>query len=167
MKPTSAQTIGPFWHLIRDPREADLTRFGAEGARIVLTGSVLDGDGAPVTDACVEIWQTNPATSRFFGWGRCETDARGEFRFTTLAPDEPKSDGAPRIMVMLHARGLLKPLATCAYFASDARNTSDPLLRAIGDAARRATLMARATDASTWRFDIRLQGDGETVFLEL
>ena len=84
---TSSQTIGPFWHLLEHPEWADLTRFGAAGARITLTGSVIDGDGNPVTDAAVELWQSDPpADDRFPGFGRSRTDERGEFRFTTLKP---------------------------------------------------------------------------------
>ena len=78
---TSSQTIGPFWHLIEHPEWSDLTRFGAAGARVTLTGTVIDGDGNPVTDAAVELWQADPpADESFPGFGRCRTDERGEFR---------------------------------------------------------------------------------------
>ena len=73
---TANQTIGPFWHLIEDPTWADLTRFGAEGEKIVLTGTLYDGGNNTVADAAVEIWQTSPETSETFpGFGRCRTDA--------------------------------------------------------------------------------------------
>jgi len=155
---TASQTIGPFWHRLADPALADLTRLGAVGAPLALTGRVLDGDGAPVTDACVEIWQATPAASAtFLGWGRCATDVRGGFAFRTLAPDPV----APYLAVAILARGLLKPLWTRVYFA----DTGDALLAAL-PAARRITLLAQAQPPD-WRWDIRLQGDGETVFLEL
>lgn len=155
---TASQTIGPFWHLLSEPSTADLTRLGATGPRLVLAGSVVDGDGAPVSDACVEIWQATPAASPAFpGWGRCATDAAGGFRFVTLAPDA----GAPYSAVAILARGLLKPLWTRVYFA----DIADPLLASLPPA-RRATLLAKRDDGG-WRWDVRLQGDGETVFLAL
>jgi protocatechuate 3,4-dioxygenase alpha subunit len=155
---TASQTIGPFWHLLGESGNTDLTRLGATGARIELAGRVLDGDGAPVTDACIEIWQaTPPASPTFLGWGRAATDGHGEFRFVTLAPDPAE----PYLAVAVFARGLLKPLWTRVYLAE----VADPLLAALPPA-RRATLLARP-DPPHWRWDIRLQGDGETVFLEL
>jgi len=155
---TSSQTIGPFWHLLSEPQAADLTRLGATGPRVVLAGRITDGDGAPVGDACVEIWQATPAASpSFIGWGRCATDRAGGFRFVTIAPD----DAAPYLAVAILARGLLRPLWTRVYFAE----VADPLLAALPPA-RRATLLARR-DGDAWHWDVRLQGDGETVFLAL
>jgi protocatechuate 3,4-dioxygenase alpha subunit len=165
---TSHQTIGPFWHLIADSADADLLRFGAGGTRIVLEGTVTDGDKKPVTDACIEIAQSSPRRSdRFFGWGRCATDAEGWFRFQTIAPDPKDGSAAPRVDIIVHARGLLKPLYTCAYFEGDPRNAGDPLLAAIVDPARQRTLIARSTGELRFRFDVRLQGEDETVFLDL
>jgi protocatechuate 3,4-dioxygenase alpha subunit len=162
MRPvTPSQTIGPFWHMLADPMATDLTRFGAPGPRLQLTGRVIDGDDAAISDACVEIWQATPAASPVFsGWGRCATNALGAFRFVTLAP----SAAAPYLSVAVFARGLVRPLWTRVYFA----DTGDALLAAL-PAARRATLVAQAEtgEPARWRWDIRLQGDGETVFLEL
>ncbi len=155
MQATASQTIGPFWHPHGDPALADLTRRVPGAARIRLAGHLRDGDGAAVTDACVEIWQTTPAVSGFAGWGRCATDARGGFGFVTLAPDA----AAPCLAVAVFARGLLQPLWTRVYFA----DVADPLLASLPPA-RRATLIARP-DGADWRWDIRLQGEGETVFL--
>ena len=159
MRPvTPSQTIGPFWHMLEDPTICDLTRFGATGERLLLSGRVVDGEDAPVSDACVEIWQASPAASPVFtGWGRCATNVQGAFRFVTLAPDP----GTPYFAVCVLARGLLKPLWTRVYFA----DTSDPVLAAVPQA-RRATLLAQAGDTG-WRWDIRMQGAGETVFFEL
>jgi protocatechuate 3,4-dioxygenase, alpha subunit len=155
---TGSQTIGPFWHLLAEPEHADLTRLGATGPRLELAGTMRDGDGAALTDACIEIWQATPAASPVFtGWGRCATDASGGYRFVTLAPDP----SAPYLAVAIFARGLLKPLWTRVYFA----DIGDALLAALPPA-RRATLLAQRRDAG-WRWDIRLQGDGETVFLDL
>jgi len=117
---TSGQTIGPFWHLIEHPEWADLTRFGASGTRMTLIGSVVDGDGNPVTDAAVEVWQSDPpADDRFPGFGRSRTDERGEFHFTTVKPGPVAGRGntqqAPHFAIALHVRGLLKGLVTRAY----------------------------------------------------
>jgi protocatechuate 3,4-dioxygenase, alpha subunit len=173
---TGGQTIGPFWHLIEHPEWADLTRFGAIGTPIALTGSVVDGDGNAVTDAAVELWQANPpADERFPGFGRCRTDERGQFRFVTLKPGPVPGRGntqqAPHFAIALHARGLLKPLVTRAYFADEVLNETDPLLSAVEDPSRRATLMAHPDARDSWRIDIRLQrgrnGEAETVFLDI
>ncbi|PZW44830.1 protocatechuate 3,4-dioxygenase alpha subunit [Humitalea rosea] len=172
---TASQTIGPYWHLLAEPDWEDLTRFGPDGAeRITLTGTITDGDGALVTDACVEIWQADPpASDDFLGWGRAATDAKGRFRFTTLKPGPVPGRGntqqAPHIAITILARGLLKALVTRVYFEGEALNATDPLLTAIEDPARRATLLAHATGEGVWSLDIRLQGDGaaETVFLDV
>jgi protocatechuate 3,4-dioxygenase alpha subunit len=157
MKPvTPSQTIGPFWHPLAEPALTDLTRFGAAGERLTLTGTVVDGAGAPVTDACVELWQATPAASPTFpGWGRCATGPRGEFALTTVMPEPAYA------AVAVLARGLVKPLWTRVYFA----DTGDALLSSLAPA-RRATLLARA-DGGVWRWDIRLQGEAETVFFDL
>jgi protocatechuate 3,4-dioxygenase alpha subunit len=139
---------------------ADLTRFGATGPRLQLTGRVFDGDGAPITDACIELWQATPAASpAFLGWGRCATNVQGAFRFLTLTPDAE----APYFAIAIFARGLVKPLWTRVYFA----DPGDPWLAAL-PAERRATLVAQPEPGApdSWRWDIRLQGDGETVFLD-
>jgi protocatechuate 3,4-dioxygenase alpha subunit len=154
---TASQTIGPFWHLLGETGLDDLTRLGATGTRIELTGRVIDGDGAPVTDACIELWQATPAASpSFLGWGRCATDLHGAYRFATLAPDA----AAPCFAIAVFARGLLRPLLTRVYLA----DVADPLLAALPPG-RKATLLARVAPGG-WRWDIRLQGDGETVFLD-
>lgn len=167
---TASQTIGPYWHLIEHPEFADLTRFGAEGEVITLTGRITDGDGAPVGDCCVEIWQSSPAASeRFPGYGRARTDAQGVYRFTTIRPGPVAGLGnalqAPHIAFNLLARGILTRLVTRAYFAGEPLNETDPLLNLVPEA-RRGTLIAGQA-AGEWRFDIRLQGEGETVFLDI
>jgi protocatechuate 3,4-dioxygenase alpha subunit len=169
---TSSQTIGPYWHLIDDPTWYDLTRFGAVGERIELTGRVTDGDGAPVSDAAVEIWQSSPPADDLFpGYGRSITDKSGEFRFITLKPQAVPGPGntlqAPHFLVALMARGLLKVLFTRAYFDGEPLNETDPLLSAIEDPTRRATLIAIPYGNAAWRMDIRMQGGNETVFLDI
>jgi protocatechuate 3,4-dioxygenase alpha subunit len=169
---TASQTIGPYWHLIEDKSWADLTRFGAEGEKIVLTGTVYDGDGKPCPDACIEIWQADPPVSDIFtGFGRSNTDATGTYRLVTLKPGSVPGRGnaqqAPHIAIWVLSRGVMKGLATRAYFRGDPSNESDPLLQSIEDPDRRTTLIAAPEGAATWRFDIRLQGENETVFLDI
>jgi protocatechuate 3,4-dioxygenase alpha subunit len=169
---TAFQTIGPYWHLIDDPALADLTRFGAAGEKIVLTGRITDGADALVADGCIELWQASPAADEIFpGWGRCATDANGEFRFTTLKPGPVPGRGnamqAPHLALNILARGILTRLYTRAYFAGERMNETDPLLAMVEDPARRATLIAQPAGEAVWRLDIRLQGDGETVFIGL
>jgi protocatechuate 3,4-dioxygenase, alpha subunit len=169
---TANQTIGPFWHLIEDPTWADLTRFGAKGERIFLTGTVFDGAGSPVADAAIEIWQTSPEASDIFpAFGRCRTDKNGSFRFTTLKPGPVAGLGntlqAPHLAISFFARGLLKAVTTRLYFEHETLNETDPVLSLIEDEKRRRTLIARKVAQDTWQLDIRLQGEGETVFMEI
>ena len=173
---TSSQTIGPFWHLIEHPEWADLTRFGAAGHEVRLTGTIIDGDGNPVTDAAVELWQADPPAGEHFpAFGRSRTDEAGRFHFKTLRPGPLPGRGnaqqAPHFAITIFARGLLKALTTRAYFAGEPLNETDPLLSSIEDPRRRASLIAQSEGAHRWRIDIRLQrgapGETETVFLEI
>ncbi len=174
---TTSQTIGPYWHLLEEPSWADLTRFGAEGERIVLIGTITDGDGLPVSDACVELWQASPeASATWEGFGRAATDVEGNYRFITLRPGPvPGAPGAnapqaPHVALTLFARGLLIHLQTRAYFEGEPLNETDPLLSSL-EPERRTTLVARPVGEReglpAWRMDIRLQGEDETVFLDL
>jgi protocatechuate 3,4-dioxygenase alpha subunit len=169
---TANQTIGPYWHLIEDPTWADLTRFGAVGEKIALTGTIRDGAGDLVTDAAIEIWQTSPeASDTFPAFGRCRTDATGSFRFVTLRPGPVAGLGnaqqAPHVAVSIFTRGLLKTLTTRLYFQDEPLNETDPVLSLIETPARRNTLIARKVSSDTWHLDIRLQGGNETVFMEI
>ncbi|HXM84781.1 MAG TPA: protocatechuate 3,4-dioxygenase subunit alpha [Stellaceae bacterium] len=188
--PSATQTAGPFFHfgLLR-PEWADLTHGGkAQGEKISLEGRVTDGDGAPLPDAIVEIWQANaagkyehpddaqdkPVDKNFRGFGRAFTDKDGIFRFTTVKPGPVPGRGnalqAPHIAVSLAARGLLHHLFTRVYFAGEALNKSDPVLSSIEDPALQKTLIAepkgKSNGSAVWRFDIVLQGKGETVFFD-
>ena len=188
--PTPSQTVGPFFHLGMDrPGWADLTGANPEGERIAIEGRVLDGDGAPVPDAVIEVWQANaagrynhpddrrddaPLAPRFRGFGRVATDGEGRFRLATVKPGPVPGRGnalqAPHINVALFARGLLTHLYTRIYFADEPRNAGDPLLSSIEDEAVRRTLLANRTESGNpalYHFDIVLQGDGETAFLEI
>lgn len=187
---TATQTAGPFFHfgLVR-PEWADLTDGGkAKGDKIVLEGRVTDGDGSPVPDAIVEIWQANaagkyehaddrqdkPLDAHFRGFGRSFTDKDGAYRFTTVKPGAVPGRGnalqAPHIAISIAARGLLHHLFTRVYFAGESLNASDPVLSSIDDPALQKTLVAapngKASGATVWRFDIVLQGKNETVFFD-
>ena len=173
---TSSQTIGPYWHLLDHDNWSDLTRFGATGDVITLTGRITDGAGALVTDACVEIWQSSPPIGdNFDGFGRAASDKNGTFSFKTLRPGPvPGAHGAlgntmqaPHIALTILARGLLKALVTRIYFAGDPGQEEDPVLGLIEDPKRRATLIARETAPSVWHLDIVIQGENETVFFEI
>ncbi len=169
---TASQTIGPYWHLIEDTSWADLTRSGAAGERLRLSGTVTDGDGAPFSDVCIELWQADPpATDRFPAFGRARTDAAGVYRFTTVKPGPVAGRGntiqAPHLALWVLGRGLMRGLATRVYFAGDPRNETDPVLSSVEAPARRATLIAAPAGPDGWRFDIRLQGAGETVFFDV
>jgi len=183
---TPGQTVGPFFALGLDrPEWSDLTRHNPQGERIVIEGQVRDGDGRPVPDAFLELWQANSAgrydhvadeqtdkklDANFLGYGRVATDAQGRFRIKTIKPGPVPGRGnslqAPHINVAFFARGLLRQLHTRIYFSDEAANASDPLLAAIEDDGARQTLIARGA-GSTYRFDIVLQGEGETAFLDI
>jgi protocatechuate 3,4-dioxygenase, alpha subunit len=187
---TSAQTVGPFFHpgLLRaDAVRAILASPETLGEPIRIEGRVLDGDGQPVPDALIEIWQANaagryshpsdgrdqPLDAGFTGFGRVGTDAAGEYWFTTIKPGAVPFDDqrlqAPHICVAIFARGLLNHLYTRLYFADNPGTASDPLLQHV-PAERRATLLAHRSERAglvVYRFDIVLQGAGETVFFNL
>jgi protocatechuate 3,4-dioxygenase alpha subunit len=155
---TPSQTVGPYFSLGLLARAANELDPG--GIRI--TGRVLDGAGEPVPDAMVEIWQADEdgRYSPDFGWGRSGCEEDGRYSFVTRKPGAVAGQG-PHLTVMVFARGLLKPVLTRMYFPDEEEaNAADPVLTAVDDA---STLVARAADDGL-EFDIRLQGDGETVF---
>jgi protocatechuate 3,4-dioxygenase, alpha subunit len=184
---TPGQTVGPFFAVgLTRPEWADMTRNGAEGERITVEGRVLDGDGAPVPDAMIELGQANAAgrydhvedqqadkkiDPNFHGFGRVATDAQGHYKITTIKPGPVPGRGnalqAPHINVAFFARGLLKQLFTRIYFADEPGNASDPLLSSIDDDSVRRTLIAKKGDAGSYRFDFVLQGENETAFLDI
>lgn len=137
---------------------------GTPGA-IAIGGRVVDGGGDPVPDGLVETWQADPPASEAFrGFARCPTDADGRWEVLTLMP--APGGQAPHLDVSVFARGLLHRLATRIYFADrESENASDPVLASV-PADRRATLLA-VPEAERYRFDIRLQGPGETVFFDV
>lgn len=190
---TGSQTVGPFFApalLREDARRNVLVQPETAGERIRIEGRVLDGDGMPVPDALIEIWQANaygrynhPADQgpaqldpSFTGFGRSGTSEDGSYWFETIKPGPVAFDGergqkqqAPHICVTVFARGLLNHLVTRLYFEDEPANAGDPLLHYV-PADRRATLLARRESGdtvATYRFDIVLQGTGETAFFNL
>ena len=181
--PTPWQTVGPFFHdalpYEHGPRIAGPDR--ADGIR--LHGRVLDGDGAPIPDAMLEIWQADEAGAfvdrpgiydavtgdGFRGFGRCPTDIDGGYRFHTVKPGAvPTTDGtaqAPYVAMSVFSRGMLRRVVTRVYFDGDPANETDPLLTSV-EKDRRPTLIATATEDG-YRFDVHIQGDDETVFLDV
>jgi len=184
---TPSQTIGPFFRIaLVDAAGANLVRPETRGARVTIEGRIIDGDGAPVTDAMLEIWQANAEGKydhpdddqeklidpAFHGYGRTCTDEKGTYRFETIKPGAvPGADGklqAPHINVSIFARGLLRRLVTRIYFPDEPLNVTDALLNSVPPN-RRATMVAAWGDSAhrTIRFDIILQGNSETVFLDI
>ena len=184
MQRTASQTVGPFFldALIHVGDEV-IAKAGTAGEAMILEGSVLDAEGAPVNDAVLELFQADAAGQYaldnqqtrsgtvFSGFGRATMDATGKYRFSTIYPGVVRGTNmvqAPHFDLMVFARGLLKPLVTRIYFEDDPSNAADSVL-ALVPAHRRMTLVARrdaTAGPSVWRFDVRLQGKDETVFFD-
>jgi protocatechuate 3,4-dioxygenase alpha subunit len=187
---TSSQTVGPFFApalLREDAIRNVLTQPETAGERIRIEGYVLDGDREPVPDAMVEIWQAN-AQGRynhsadqgaaqldrvFLGFGRSGTAEDGSYWFETIKPGRVpfyhEQFQAPHICVTVFSRGLLNHLVTRLYFEDEQTNTEDPILQCV-PYERRSTLLARREileETIVYRFDIVLQGAGETAFFNL
>jgi protocatechuate 3,4-dioxygenase alpha subunit len=181
--PTSSQTVGPYLHIGLARLTIDrLAAPGCPGQHLSVGGRVLDGDGQPVPDALVEIWQADAhgryahaedagkaPTPGFRGFGRVPTDAEGRYRFFTIKPgavaDTRGGLQAPHLLVSVFMRGLLKRLVTRIYFPDEPRNADDQVLRLV-PAERRGTLVARPIGKDELEWNIMLQGAGETVFFD-
>ena len=189
MKQTPSQTVGPFYAigLTRKPMDILVTD-ATPGERIRIEGQVFDGDGQAVPDAMVEIWQANsygrynhpddkqekPLDPSFMGWGRSGTDQHGQYSFETVKPGPvPGTDDsvqAPHVNVCVFARGMLVHAYTRIYFGDEPANETDPVLSSIKSKSRRQTLIAAREEKNgkpVYRFDIRLQGENETVFFDM
>ena len=160
-----SQTVGPYYAIALPWKDGGRVT-GCSGERIVLEGRILDGAGQPVPDALVETWQAPdrdaaPAPDgRPHGFGRVSADASGLYRIETTMPTGP----APYLDVIVFARGLLKHLHTRVYFTDEARVRAEAGIAALASSPRLPTLIARKQSASEYRWDVRLQGEGETVF---
>ncbi len=183
---TSSQTVGPYVSIgFAWLTTTEIAPPFVAGERVIVEGRIVDGDGKPVSDAVVEIWQADaqgkyahpddrqdkPVTAGFRGFGRIPTDAQGGFRFTTIKPGSvPGPDAtmqAPHLVVSIFMRGLLKRLISRMYFPNDPANATDAVLARVA-ADRRATLIAEqaGADASTLTWNVSLQGADETVFFD-
>jgi len=187
LQATTSQTVGPYfkigmqWHY-----RQSLAPEHVAGERVTIQGRVLDGDGSPVPDAILEIWQANshgkyahpedtqskPMEQGFSGYGRVPTDKDGAFRFTTIkpgpVPGPDHTDQAPHLLVSVFMRGLLVRLITRIYFPNDARNADDYVLNLVSPD-RRSSLIAKPTSGhpGVLEWNVALQGERETVFFEL
>lgn len=187
---TPSQTVGPYFKYGLTPGTAykwndafsnNLVTPDAVGERIRIEGQVFDGDGVPINDSMLEIWQADgqgkfadqtqraqPNTA-FRGFGRTGTDQNGAFAFDTVKPGQVADpDGklqAPHILLAVFARGMTQQSYSRIYFDGEAANASDPVL-ALVPADRRDTLIA-TKQGNAYRFDVHLQGDKETVFFDL
>jgi protocatechuate 3,4-dioxygenase, alpha subunit len=182
---TPFQTVGPFFAICLS--EAGCARIATEnaiGRHIIIEGTVRDGAGAVVPDSLVEIWQANaagryahpddtqakPLDPNFGGYGRAPTDDDGRFIIETVMPGRvPGPNGtlqAPHLLLGILARGILTRLVTRVYFDDEPSTPQDPILSLV-PAERRATLIARHMGDDRYRFDLTLQGDGETVFFDV
>ena len=200
---TPSQTVGPYFAYGLAPHSrcdwkpsanydsketvgADLVTPDATGTRIRIEGRVLDGDGKPINDAMLEIWQADaqgryahPRDSRartnalFKGFGRSATDKDGGYSFDTIKPGVVAGpDGkpqSPHIVFCIYSRGMLRQIYTRLYFADEAGNDADPILTLVPED-RRGTLIAHKEmrgELPVYRFDVRVQGENETVFFDI
>jgi protocatechuate 3,4-dioxygenase alpha subunit len=200
---TPSQTVGPFFAYGLTPKGRaqwdpngtyswketvgdNLVTPDASGEKIRIEGRITDGDGAPINDAMIEIWQADAQgryaspydtralpNAKFKGFGRSATDKGGVFGFHTIKPGAvPGPDGkmqAPHIVFCIYSRGMLRQVYTRLYFSDEAANATDPVLNLV-PTDRRQTLIARkeaGTGVPLYRFDIRVQGENETVFFEI
>ncbi|NIA71379.1 protocatechuate 3,4-dioxygenase subunit alpha [Pelagibius litoralis] len=194
LKESPSQTAGPYVHIGLAPKAAgfdifehelgwDIAGASAAGERIRIEGLVIDGTGSPVKDVLLEAWQANAAgvypgagevEDGFRGWGRVITDFEtGLWGFETVKPGSVMGrDGrmmAPHINLWIVARGINVGLNTRLYFSDDPdANAADPVINLIEWENRRATLIAERQESEPlYRFDIRLQGENETVFFDV
>jgi protocatechuate 3,4-dioxygenase alpha subunit len=187
LQATTSQTIGPFFEIgLHWLVQNSLAEDGVAGERVRIEGRVLDGDGVPVPDAFLEIWQANahgkyahpedsqpkPIDPKFMGYGRIPTNREGIFRFTTIKPGPvPGPDGneqAPHLLVSVFMRGLLRRLVTRVYFPDEPLNAADYILKLV-EPERRSTLIAKRISGhpGALEWNVILQGSNETVFFDL
>ena len=176
---TPSQTVGPFFGYALPYEGGPEVAPPWHPSAIRFHGTVFDGAGDGIPDAVIEIWGADAAGSiitergsfardghAITGFGRAAVDRDGHYSFTTIKPGPTRPDAAPYLLITLFARGLTHHLVTRAYFDDEGeRNDRDGLLGDV-DPERRSTLIARTDGEASYRFDIRLQGDGETVFLD-
>ena len=186
LQATASQTVGPFFDIgLTKYSVPNLAGQAVEGQRVTIQGRVLDGDGSPVNDALIEVWQANahgryshpedtqdkPLQRGFKGFGRVATGGDGAFQFTTIKPGAvPGPHGslqAPHIVVAVFMRGLLKHVVSRIYFPNDPRNAEDPVLRLV-EPERRLTLVATKVPGNegVLEWNVICSGQNETVFFD-
>lgn len=186
---TPSQTVGPYFDVWLRSRAGGREAQGfvtgqAHGTRIAIEGRVLDGAGAPMPDALVETWQADAdgryrhpedrrgalADPSFTGYGWAHTRTDGGFTFETVKPGRvPHPDGgdqAPHLLVSVMARGILTRFITRIYFEDEPSNAEDAILALVPES-RRQTLIATRSGEGRYRFDLIMQGPGETVFFDV
>ena len=187
---TPSQTVGPYFAYTLTPEQygyhftnlagPQMVDEAIEGERIRVTGQVLDGEGAPISDAMIEVWQADASgqypdassADGFTGFGRTGTgtDPQNRFWFDTIKPGALPDGQAPHLNVMVFMRGLLSHLYTRIYFSDEkTANAGDPVLGSV-DEKRRQTLIAKREETpggTVYRFDIHMQGRSETVFFDV
>jgi protocatechuate 3,4-dioxygenase alpha subunit len=186
LRTTTWQTVGPYFRIGLERLFAhDIAGECAQEERVFVHGRVVDGAGLPIPDAVVEVWQANtagkyahpedtqdkPIEQGFRGFGRIPTDDEGNFRFSTIKPGPVPGPGnidqSPHLVITVVMRGLLRGLVTRAYFPTEPQLATDPILQLV-DPARRSTLILQPSpeQARLFHWEIRVQGDGETVFFD-
>lgn len=185
LRASGSQTVGPFFSIGFAWLYCDnLAGPDVSGEHVTIRGRILDGDGQPVPDALLEVWQANahgkyahpedtqdkPVESGFRGFGRIPADTEGKFQFSTIKPGSvPGPDGqlqAPHIVVSVFSRGLLVRLVTRIYFPDEPANSEDFVLKLV-EPARRGTLIAKKEQQDgLLEWNVILQGPGETVFFD-
>ncbi len=162
MRPTPSQTVGPFFRFGLEWLESGQPRIAENSGIITIYGRVLDGEGQAVPDALVELYQEGSPSDSGSSFYRRLVDEDGRFELDTLMPISVDADQAPHLDVNVFARGLMQRLVTRVYFEGQDANRVDPILNLVHES-RRQSLVAKRTDRG-FEFDIRLQGDRETVF---
>ncbi len=186
LRATPSQTVGPFFKIgLEALYVQELAGESTPGERIVVQGRIIDGEGNPVPDAVLEIWQADAsgnylhqedsagslAAGQFTGFGRIPTDENGAFRFSTIKPgalaSPDETHQAPHIAVSLFMRGLLVRLVTRIYFEGEPGNEQDAVLHSVPES-RRATLLVKKMpgEENSFEWNVILQGEGETVFFD-
>jgi protocatechuate 3,4-dioxygenase, alpha subunit len=192
LRQTPSQTVGPYFAYGLSPEQygyqhgltsiagSEMAPDDVEGQRIRVEGRVFDGNGNPISDALIEIWQADSmgryahpsdprgSNSNFKGFGRCGTgtDPRHRYWFDTIKPGKVDDDQAPHLNVIVTMRGMLLHAFTRIYFSDEpVANAMDKVLNAV-PAERRNTLIATHENGNVYRFDIHMQGDDETVFFD-
>ena len=187
LQTTTWQTVGPYFKIGLEWLHRDnLVGEGTSGERVTIQGRVFDGDGVPVPDAMLEIWQANahgkyahpedtqnkPLEPGFGGYGRMHVSDDGTFRFATIkpgpVPGPEGSEQAPHLLVSVFMRGVLRRMVTRIYFPDEPLNAADYILNLV-EPERRSTLIAKKTARGAGRLEwnVILQGADETVFFEV